>query len=338
MDELTSQADTAFSRIRIRITAFVAGVCLLLWITGQLLRDSGWFSGLCFYIPSPALFVFLVLASFTVRRRRRLFFAGLSFSLLPLISVTCVENQWTNAADGELRSPSVPGLLPKGSDHAETVIPKLQDVESSYARLRLIHWNVCRFPFGWDGPRNRIRSLNPDIIVLSEVEDLPDFSGFEGLQTLVLRDMLIGCRESLHASPSLVRGGTLHAFAVDCRISDLCLKIVVADHTSNIRIRRDPQLRDLMAVAESVRADLVVGDLNAPRLSLALQEMPLGFRHAYEAAGSGWSYTWPVPFPCLAIDQCICGPRIQPVSYQLQSTRWSDHRLQILDFDVPLDR
>lgn len=77
-----------------------------------------------------------------------------------------------------------------------------------------------------------------------------------------------------------------------------------------------------------------VGDFNAPRRSLAFSQLPTGFRHAYDAAGAGWSYTWPVPVSFLAIDQCIIGPRLKLVHYELQSTWMSDHRLQVVDFEL----
>jgi endonuclease/exonuclease/phosphatase family metal-dependent hydrolase len=75
----------------------------------------------------------------------------------------------------------------------------------------------------------------------------------------------------------------------------------------------------------------VLGDFNAVRRATQLQSLPEGYRHAYDAAGSGWSYTWPVPIPFLAIDHCLIGPRIQPIEYVL-GTAHSDHRWQRLDF------
>ncbi len=97
---------------------------------------------------------------------------------------------------------------------------------------------------------------------------------------------------------------------------------------------RDPRLRKLTALMQTERPDLVVGDFNSRRRSRALCPLPGGFEHAYDAAGSGWSYTWPVPCPVLAIDQCIVGTRITPVMYELTSTLRSDHRMQTLDFIV----
>jgi endonuclease/exonuclease/phosphatase (EEP) superfamily protein YafD len=94
----------------------------------------------------------------------------------------------------------------------------------------------------------------------------------------------------------------------------------------------------LRRVAELVRAhrpDIVVGDFNAPRRSRVLSVLGDEYRHAYDVAGSGWSYTWPLPFPVYAIDQCIAGPRVEIVDYRIRSSVLSDHRRQVLDFVLP---
>ena len=146
--------------------------------------------------------------------------------------------------------------------------------------------------------------------------------------------MAVGCHGTMTTSGTLIRGSVLQAFHVTCNLDDDPLELMVADMTSNIAVPRDPYLRQFAALLEERRIDLSVGDFNAPRRSLAFCELPKGFQHAYDAVGSGWSCTWPVPVAFLAIDQCITGPGIVPVHYELQSTMLSDHRLQILDFKV----
>lgn len=76
----------------------------------------------------------------------------------------------------------------------------------------------------------------------------------------------------------------------------------------------------------------VVGDFNAPRRSRALCELPAGYRHAYDTAGTGCGYTWPVPIPMYALDHSLHSASIVPVRYTLESSVYSDHRLQIFDF------
>jgi endonuclease/exonuclease/phosphatase family metal-dependent hydrolase len=97
-------------------------------------------------------------------------------------------------------------------------------------------------------------------------------------------------------------------------------------------VKRDPLLRRVLAAMASEKPDLVLGDFNSPRRSRALDPLPEGFTHAYDAAGRGWAYSWPVPLPVLAIDQTIVGARLEPLAYALHSTIVSDHRMQVLDF------
>src|SRR5262249_21619073 len=105
---------------------------------------------------------------------------------------------------------------------------------------------------------------------------------------------------------------------------------------SSLAIERAPLLARVRGLIEEGRPDLVVGDFNAPRRSLGLSELPDGYAHAYDAAGTGWSYSWPVPIPLWAIDQCVVGPRVEALRYDLRSTAASDHRLQRLEFRQPV--
>jgi endonuclease/exonuclease/phosphatase (EEP) superfamily protein YafD len=284
---------------------------LILWGAGQILRDGSWISGLMFYIPSSVLgawYLLLAIVAWKTQSGRHLHYTSLM--LPPTLFVMFVENQWFANARSANTSP------------AETA-----------AEMRLVHWNICHGVGGWPGQLEIIRSLNPDVIVLSEVSEEIQDADFPGFQTLQLRGMLIASRGTMVASRTLVAGGALHAFQVRCDLEDGPLNVIIADMTSNIYVGRDPYLQSLVRVMEGRNADIVVGDFNAPRRSRALSNLPAGYRHAYDEAGSGWSSTWPVPFPVFAIDQCLCGPKIRPLSYTLYSTMLSDHRIQVLDFE-----
>jgi endonuclease/exonuclease/phosphatase (EEP) superfamily protein YafD len=113
------------------------------------------------------------------------------------------------------------------------------------------------------------------------------------------------------------------------------VQLLVVDLPSEIHIHRDPLLREINRLIEQHQPDLVVGDFNAPRRSRALCELPDGYRHAYDTAGTGWGYTWPVPVPMYALDHCLHSSKIIPVRYDLESSISSDHRLQVFDFGWP---
>lgn len=281
---------------------------VVLWTIGQILRDRFWLSGLMFYLPTPVLCAWLALAAWRSRgggsaRTRRVFFTVLLAG--PLLFVLVIENHW------QFLSPAAP---------------------VTGRSLRLVHWNICRPVFSWHRQCDVLLGLNADVIVLSEVTASVRHTDLSGYNVIRLGDMLVAARGPLQASGSLVRGGAMQAHEVRCELESGPLRIIVGDMTSKLMLHRDPWLQPLIDVARERQAHFVVGDMNAPRRSRAFAPLPDGFRHAYDAVGNGWSYTWPVPLPVLAIDQCICGPGIRPLQYELQSTLLSDHRIQILDF------
>lgn len=278
-----------------------------LWCIGQVTRDSSWLCGLMFYIPSPALLLWLSgLAIWARWRRTRLWLAFALMALPPLYFVAMVENHFDSRA------------------HLSSEIP-----------VRLVHWNICWSKMGWDRQKALIKTFDADIIVLSEPAEGIGATDFPGYHVERTKDMLVASRGPIRLGKSLVPGGALDALPVECDLVTGTVKLIMADMTSNIRIWRDPYLRPFLKVIEERQPDVIVGDFNAPRRSLAFSELPEGYQHAYDSCGGGVSYTWPVPVPFLAIDQCIHGPRIDALRYELQSTALSDHRLQLLEFTPP---
>jgi len=281
-------------------------VVFLLWMVGQYTRDSSWLFGLLFYIPSSVLVTWLALSTWVSRwRKSRLWVAYAILIPIPLCFVLFVENHFDN------RSKSVPPLS-----------------------LRLVHWNIGWSKMGWDRQKTLLRELDADILVLSEVDPAIGESDFPGYHVQRTKDMLIACRGPVRIGPSLVPGGALDAMSAECSLPSGPVKLIMADMTSNLHIWRDQYLRPFLKVIEQQQPDLIVGDFNAPRRSLAFSELPEGYKHAYDSCGGGLSYTWPVPVPFLAIDQCIHGPRVDARRYELQSTTLSDHRLQLIDFQI----
>ena len=295
------------------------------WVLGQILRDRNFWTGLMFYFPTPVLVGGLLLLFTFFRTSRRLIFGLL---IAPLGMLLGVENQWQRPS-----SPATPNSTMdrhQTPSHSDTVT---HDTPTNLTPVRLVHWNLARGVMGWEKQWRYIESLHPDVIVLSEIPTLFDAATLTGFDVLVIDGMAVACHGLMTKSGPLVRGGALQAWHVTCQFSEGSLALMIADMTSRIGLARDPYLRPFVALLADRKIDVSVGDFNAPRRSLAFCDLPSGYRHAYDAAGVGWSYTWPIPVPCLAIDQCIIGPRLKPVRYQLQSTLLSDHRLQILDYE-----
>ncbi|MBC7966235.1 MAG: hypothetical protein H7Z17_09960 [Fuerstia sp.] len=295
------------------------------WVLGQILRDRNWWTGLMFYFPTPVLVAWLLLQFKISRTSRRL---TLGLLIAPLGMLLGVENQWMRPD-----SPTGENVPSDGSENTATSETIVSAAATDGVPMRLIHWNLARGVMGWEKQWRHIESLQPDIIVLSEIPEKLDTTTLTGFDVLVINGMVVACHGSMTKSGSLVRGGPLQAWHVTCQLSEGPLEVMIADMTSRISIPRDPFLRPFVALLADRKIDVSVGDFNAPRRSLAFDDLPAGYRHGYDAAGAGWSYTWPVPVPFLAIDQCMVGPRLKPVHYELQSTLMSDHRLQVLDFE-----
>jgi len=288
-------------------------LCFGVWLVGQVFRDRTFWTALCFYLPSPVAAGFLGGAALLAwwwpwRRLARL--AGL-LMLGPVAFILLIENQWTR--------PST-----KTADPA----------------LRLVHWNVYYGQWGWPDVCAQLQTAQPDICVLSEVPrdaQLQVLADKLGADTTFIRldDLAVLAKGTLKVEARPLEPGQARAFLVHWQHPQALLKVLVVDLPSSPKIPRDPLLRQVRTLISADQPDLIVGDFNAPRRSLVLSDLPAGYAHAYDLAGAGWSYTWPMPMPAWAIDQCIVGPRLRAGRYDLHANLDSDHRMQQLDFSVP---
>lgn len=279
------------------------------WAVGQLARDLTLPTALLFYLPSAMVAVLLAALAGVARWQRRPAWPLLLAALAPAAVALAVENRWSPPA------------------------PPARRVEA----FRVVHWNVSG---GWVGAGDQAREIarrDPDLVVLSEgpervarrvAADLPGYRARSfGSLSLLAREIEGG--EWVEREPAL----QVVAAAIPWR--GRRVELLAVNLGSAPLVPRAPSLARVVELIEARRPDLVIGDFNAPRRSWALARLPAGWRHAYDEAGWGWSATWPVPVPLLAIDQAVVGPRYQVAGYRLAGTPWSDHRLQQVDL-LPL--
>ncbi|MBN1591360.1 MAG: hypothetical protein JW888_17740 [Pirellulales bacterium] len=301
-----------FSR---RSTAYGLAVLFALWgiwIFGQVFRDATQISELAFYFPSPVLLALLVGIAFWAWRGKRRGAAAfvLTLAVAPAVFVFGVENHFFAGAPAGSTGPTI----------------------------RLVHWNVFHGAFGRTGVWKETLKEKADFYVISEPGDMDvdllarqlgnDYSARR------VAYMAIVARGRLQKPHWVAYGSGLVVYSVRWTFSNQQCNVFVVDLASDVLMPRDPRLRRLVRLIHQYQPDLVVGDFNAPRRSLALSSLPSGYAHAYDVAGSGWSYTWPFPVPVYAIDQCILGRRVVPARYRLVTSLYSDHRRQVLDFTM----
>lgn len=286
----------------------------LCWLVGQYFRDRFWVTALAFYIPSPVLVVGLVIAfvrAWCWGRRSVALVCALS-AVFPLLVIVFAENRWL----------------------------RTEPVLSTKSSMRIVHWNVCRGALGWKGILRLLQEQRADVYVLSEV---PPQTNAQSLATdfgpeydvVCTGGMAIVGRGHLVQGSWVVKRPVLQVYSIWGEYQQETLQIFAVDVVSNVWNPRHPLLRELVACLAERQPDIAVGDLNSPRRSTMLAALPSGYQHAYDMAGRGWSYTWPVPVPVLALDQCIVGHRVQPMRYYIRTTGRSDHRMQVLDFAIP---
>ncbi|MEO1496084.1 MAG: endonuclease/exonuclease/phosphatase family protein [Planctomycetota bacterium] len=300
-------------------TAALLLVCLL-WMVGQVFRDRTLLTAWCFYIPSPALIATLLAASVLLRKRRRYCALLVAIAIGPLLSVLVVENRWT-------QPPTAAAVVSAASE------------DSGPPAFRVVHWNVMWGKRGWPEIAQQLVALDADAYVLSEAAPDFDYSEFDGYDVASAYTMVVITRgKSEEIQPRFnkleIRTAWIDWWPPGHADDQPPLRLLMADISAMLNLHRDPVLRLLSAEMARLRPDLVVGDLNSPRLSRGLAPPPAGYRHAYEEAGAGWSYTWPTPLPVLAIDHTLCGRRIATRDYRLETSWLSDHRRQVIDLIV----
>lgn len=291
----------------------LAGALWMLWLIGQIARDRLWLTALCFYIPSPLLALVMVCAAlYAVARKQRSAVRILYLlAVFPALATLFLDNS----------------LAPK-----PTRLWKKQE-------YRLVHWNVCHGIMGWAKAQQIIGDTHADLVVISEYPGKADIKSLamsvgSDRQTTVVGDMAIIARGKLEGGHWVERSGGLRIFSVRWELDGISMKLYAVDLASNVLIPRAPWLNLLTELMTQNKPDIVIGDFNAPRRSDALSHLPTGYVHAYEAVGSGWSYTWPMPCPMYAIDQCILGSRVKPIAYSLQMSTASDHLMQTAEVAV----
>lgn len=291
-------------RRTILILGFLAGI---FWGMGRCLDEHGLLASLMFYLPAPLVVLALLLVAGLLRQKKWLRLGVVLLALWPLM-VLVTENRWT----------ARPAASP----------------ETSGPTLSVLHWNVCRGWAGWPRLAGRIRDEAPELVILSEVQKRAHAEILAGLlpelpHTRYAVPMLVLSKYPLGEVRVLASKTGLRVYELELHQEEVPWRFVVLDVGANFELAREPLMKTLRSRLEERQPDFLAGDFNTPRKSRLLSPLAPGFVHAYDQAGQGWSYTWPTFLPVLAIDHLFVQPeRVEVERYEIESSLWSDHRLQ----------
>jgi hypothetical protein len=316
--------------------ACIAMIGLVMWLVGRIVSDRYLWSQFLLWIPTPiaiGLALLGLIAAFrpgrnpTEKLERR---ARWAISLLLLVAyLVGIEHRF-------LRTPPE---SPQG--------------------LHIVHWNA--WPDG-DEPKelflDQPLSLDPDIIILTDAWFLPwwqqsrEWVAEHGGVARSIRPFTVISRIPLITARHLVSkdeiiivllefdateqlGRTLRVYAVDMPSE---LKLVRLDLAKEARRllneverqfaidRDDSQSAD--TAIPGLAPDLVIGDFNTTRESVAMRTMFPRMRHAFNEAGHGYGATFFRVCPLYHIDHVLLGDSILATRYDIIDPSVGRHRMQ----------
>lgn len=283
------------------------------WFLGFLLGARNDLLVWLYYIPAPV--TALLGAAWCLacaRRVRRLLYIGtLLLTLLATAKVLVGDMRW------HATRPTPPGAL------------------------RVVHWNVAYARFGREPVLKRIDRHQPDLVFLSECRytdklsnEVRNVLGFA--HTFQDQGMAIACRYPF-APQGTIPLTSARAWWARISMTTGPLDVVIVDLVSHPYLNREEPLNGLaawIAQHDSAIPLLIAGDFNTPRDARAFRPLRAQLQHAYETAGHGWPYSWPLPVPVYSLDHVWFSDRLRVTNYRLHASRLSDHLRQVMDVEI----
>ncbi len=218
--------------------------------------------------------------------------------------------------------------------------PQNPPVEAEGETIVVFSWNVFHGILGWDEVLREIKARDADIIFIIEAigEDYSDRPGFwkENFPDYEITDDT-GDGDFI----ILVRGKiNKHSVEVSEGLDVVCAELevhgrrlnVILPHLSAVSYRDSEAIyQRLLDAIDASPKDIpliVSGDFNTPRNSLYVEKIRQRLKSAHEAAGRGFGYSWPMPFPMWALDHTFVNECLVVSKYRLHYFMLSDHAAQ----------
>lgn len=296
--------------LRRALLPMLGAVWLAGWIVGE--REAPWLW--LYFIPAPVILVCGLIDLFVSRHDLR------RWRTLPVLILTALAAWKTAGFDSRWHPRRV-----SSPDHA----------------IRVVHWNIARAPFGYFSMFNQLRKDRPDLVILSESAP-GDFWPNRRHSMLDLPFSFCDQGMAVLSRFAIEPQGTIplpnaRAWWARIALPDGPLDLVMCDLLSHPTLNRRAALEPLarwVGQHDSTIPLLVVGDFNTPRDARSFEPLRAHLRHAYEIAGRGWPYTWPLPFPVYSLDHAWVSGDITVHRYRLRTAPISDHRRQVLTISI----
>lgn len=286
----------------------------LAWLAGCIIRDRENVLVWLYFVPAPAV-VLLCLLWFVFTKRevsRALRITVLALGALATCKILLLDCAWRGPA---------PAARPT---------------------IRAVHWNAAHAPFGFKPILRALQPDRPDLLLVSECSRRPDLDVFAARELHLPhffedQGMALASRYPLEVlgTVALTNG---RAWTARIQTPSGPLDLAAIDLISHPTLNRRIPLESFGAWLDrrtNATPLLVLGDFNTPRDARAFRPLRRHLRHAYELAGRGWPYTWPLPVPVYAIDHAWVSRDITVHRYELEASPLSDHRRQVLDIALP---
>ena len=300
-----------------RIANFIAIGFSSLWIIGAILSDRWSWSQWLSWIPTPIVILVFTLVAllffFTHKRKLSMLYFGCA--VITTIWFCSFEHQLFSSKNGK----GTVSILGWTMSH-----PKDKVAEESANLIVQMNSDITLLTHGW-----RVRG-EPAIrewlgtsrhrVVNSQFTLFTKFAPVK-IQTLIATDGKYV--SSFVLDTTSVLGDVLVLWAVDLPSSLTISKMDTAH-----RIRR------LLQSVDTMQPDIVIGDFNMTRNSIASKTIFPNLQNAASSTGTGILASFPVEFPLFHIDHILFGSRLTMLNYTLINPHIGRHRIQVADFDA----
>lgn len=109
-------------------------------------------------------------------------------------------------------------------------------------------------------------------------------------------------------------------------------RILVVDLPSEQDVDRSAMSSKVARRLESIRPDIILGDLNMTPRSPGVALLAPGFRDAFRDAGRGWGGTWPRSTPWLRIDFALVADGFDPTTVRTFDPGSGGHRGLVMEY------